>query len=478
MAAEGGLGASAAMSPDIAAPGTIGLRHGTLNQIESLGQSISNIAPTLTPAINISVVAAMAGTGTWLAFLIATLGLMFVAGSIASLARRHPLSGSYFVYIGRTIGPVAGALGGWAMLDAYLLTAVAALVSVTIFIENTLSAFGLAAILPPRWVLLLVAGALVWAAAYRDIRLSARLGLALEGASVVLIVVIMGFVLVRHGGVIDPVQLDFSHMNFGGVTQSLALAAFAFVGFESAATLAKETRDPQRLIPRAIFGSLGSVGLFLTVSCYCMVLGMGDDAAAIGASSSPLTDLTTRTGIGWTAGFVYLSATVSGFACALASVTAASRMLFSMARYKVMGRGMDAVHATHQTPHVAVGICCVIVLALCIATLPMSALDAYGTTATLATFGFLVVYLLIAISAPLDLRSVGLVRPIHIVVGAVGALLMAGVILGTLYPVPAWPYNVVPYVFAGYMLIGAAWFGSLAVRRPAVLRMIEHDLEA
>jgi amino acid transporter len=457
---------------------TAGLRHGSLNQVESLGQSIANIAPTLTPALNIAVVAGLAGVGSWLAYLIATIGLMFVAGSISSLARRHPLSGSYFVYIGRTIGPFAGALGGWAMVDAYLLTAVAALIGVAIFVENMLTAFGLAAILPPRWLLMLVAGGLIWLAGYRDIRLSARLGLLLEGISVVLIVVIMATVLVRHGGVIDPMQLDLSRIGFGGVTSSLAFAAFSFVGFESAATLARETRDPQRLIPRAVFGSLGFVGVFFIATTYCLILGMNDDAAAVGASSSPLTDLTTRAGIGWTAGIVYFSATISGFACALASVTAASRMLFSMARYRVIGRGMDAVHGTHQTPHVAVGICCVIVMAVCLATLPMGALDAFGTTATLATFGFLLVYLLISIAAPIDLKRVGLARPVHVWVGAIGALLMAGVIAGSLYPVPPWPYNVVPYVFLAYMLLGAAWFGALAWRSPAVLRMIEHDLEA
>ena len=75
--------------------------------------------------VTIAVVAATAGVGSWLAFLVATIGMMFVAGSIGTLAKRHPLAGSYFVYIGRNFGPVAGALGGWAMILAYITTAAA-----------------------------------------------------------------------------------------------------------------------------------------------------------------------------------------------------------------------------------------------------------------------------------------------------------------------------------------------------------------
>src|ERR1700734_3076678 len=99
---------------DIAAHAPAQLKHGALNRIETLGQSIANIAPTLTPALNITVVAGLAGIGSWVSYLLATIGCVFVGASISSLAKRHPEAGSYFVYIGRSFGPVSGALGGWA----------------------------------------------------------------------------------------------------------------------------------------------------------------------------------------------------------------------------------------------------------------------------------------------------------------------------------------------------------------------------
>ena len=130
------------------------LRHSTLSQVESLGQSIANIAPTLTPALNITVVAGLAATGSWLAYLIATIGMLFVGANISELAKRHPQSGSYFLYIGRNFGPFAGAMSGWSMIAAYLFTAVAVTEAFTIFLGNVFEAVGLGSIMPPAWALI------------------------------------------------------------------------------------------------------------------------------------------------------------------------------------------------------------------------------------------------------------------------------------------------------------------------------------
>ena len=172
--------------------------------VESLGQSIANIAPTLTPAINITVVAGLAGFGSWISYLIATVGLLFVGAAIATLARRHPLSGSYFVYIGRTVGPLAGMLAGWSMICAYLFAGVAVLLGMSIFLSDFLTALGIGGAMPPSWLVTLVVAAVVLLAAYRDIQLSSRIGLVLEAVSIAIIVGIIAIVVVRHGTVLDP----------------------------------------------------------------------------------------------------------------------------------------------------------------------------------------------------------------------------------------------------------------------------------
>jgi hypothetical protein len=59
--------------------GDYGLRGGILSPMETLAQSVSTIAPTSTPAATIPLVAALAGNGTWLAYLLATVAILLVA---------------------------------------------------------------------------------------------------------------------------------------------------------------------------------------------------------------------------------------------------------------------------------------------------------------------------------------------------------------------------------------------------------------
>ena len=56
-----------------------GLRRGALSPLETLAQSVSTIAPTTTPAATIPLVCALAGNGTWLAYLLATIAVLLVA---------------------------------------------------------------------------------------------------------------------------------------------------------------------------------------------------------------------------------------------------------------------------------------------------------------------------------------------------------------------------------------------------------------
>lgn len=455
-----------------------GLRQGTLTPLESLSQSIANIAPTLTPALNITVVAGLAGASSWLAYLVATVAMLVVGANINVLARRHALSGSFFIYIGRTLGPFAGVMAGWAMIAAYLLTAVAVSVSLGIFLGNVLTETGLGGLTPPAWLLAPAFLALVGYAAYRDIKLSSRVGLYLEGLSIAIIVLIVAVVTLRHGTLVDGTQLAPANIHLGSVTSALAFAVFSFVGFESSATLAKETADPARNVPRAVMLSAALVGLFFVVASYLMVLALDGNADIIATSSSPFAEITAHAGLPWAATVVYGAAMISGFACALACINAGSRLIFSMGRFRFFGSGVGAVHARHRTPHRAVMVGLLATLAVSLALTPMKPIDAFGDSGTVATFGFLVVYLLVCIVAPLDLKRHGELKPINVVASVAGVALMLFVIWGSLYPVPDYPLNLLPYVFALYMLAGAAWFLYLRRTAPQELANIEHDLES
>jgi len=277
--------------------------------------------------------------------------------------------------------------------------------------------------------------------------------------------------------VVDPVQFNLSKIPLGGVMSAMAFAVFSFVGFESAATLAKESANPQRNIPISVIGSAAIAGTFFTVMAYFMVMGMDDNAAAIGGSASPFKDMTDKAGLPWAAGVVYFAASISAFACALACLNASSRMLFSMGRYQFLHGSMGLVHKTHKTPHVAVLVSGVLVALVILALLPQGFLTGFGLAGTIATYGFVVVYFGVCVVAPIDLYRGGALKPQHVIFGLAGAALMGFVIYSSVVPYPAAPFNMLPPAFAIYMGIGLVWFTILKAKSPQVLASIANDME-
>jgi amino acid transporter len=453
------------------------LRSGALNLIETVGQSLAAIAPTLTPALNISIVAGLAGLGCWMSYFIGTLGVVIVAASVGVLASRHPEAGSYFVYIGRSFGPFAGALAGWSMISAYMFTAVAVALSFAIFLGDFLAGFGVKPGILPLAASMLIFIATVTYAAYRDIKLSSRVGLILEIISVGIMIVITVLFARVQGTMIDPAQLNISSFKYGAVFSALPFVIFSFVGFESSATLAKESANPRRNIPLAVIGCAAFAGVFFTLMAYMMVFAIGNDTATLGKSAAPFGDVAARAGLSWATMVVYFAAMISVFACCLASINAAARLLFSMGRYQFLHRSMGLVHDTHRTPHRAIVLCGCTLALICLGLLPAGLLDAFGYSGTFASFGFVVVYFALCIVAPMDLNKSAEMKTRHVLLGAVGAALMLFVVFGSVYPIPKYPYNILPYLFFAYMAVGATWFAVLKVRSPQTLASIQHDME-
>src|ERR1700677_1983987 len=119
------------------------LKRHCLSYFEVLAQSISVIAPSTVPAAILGLIFAVAGTGTWLSFLLGMIGLVFVSSNINQFARRSASPGSLYTYIVRGLGPTAGALSGWGLLFGYLLTGMSTLCGFGIIAGVLLGQIGL-----------------------------------------------------------------------------------------------------------------------------------------------------------------------------------------------------------------------------------------------------------------------------------------------------------------------------------------------
>src|SRR4029077_16302996 len=102
--------------------GDFGLRRGILSPLETLAQSVSTMAPTTTPAATIPLVCGLAGNGTWLAYLLATVAIFLVALCIARYARFSASPGPLYTYASTPLPPWPSATVAWSLLLAYVAT--------------------------------------------------------------------------------------------------------------------------------------------------------------------------------------------------------------------------------------------------------------------------------------------------------------------------------------------------------------------
>jgi amino acid transporter len=101
----------------------------------------------------------------------------------------------------------------------------------------------------------------------------------------------------------------------------------------------------------------------------------------------------------------------------------------------------------------------------------------FGDAGTLAAFGFLVAYDMITVAAPAYLKKIGELKRSHIVMAAVASLCLLVPTIGSFYPLPPYPIRLFPYIFVGWMPVGAVWLYVVSKRQPGILTEIEVDLE-
>jgi amino acid transporter len=446
-----------------------GLRRGILSPLETLAQSVSTMAPTTTPAATIPLVCVLAGNGTWLAYVLATVAIFLVALCIARYARHSSSPGSLYTYASMTLPPWLSATVAWSLLLAYVATG-SSVIGGFYHYANLLLRDATGHIFSAVLLSLVVTGVSIWIA-YRDVKISARLMLWIEAASVSVIVIVVALLLFRHGWHLDGDQLHLRGMTGSGLRLGLVLALFSFVGFESATTLGSEARNPLKTIPRAVIQSAVLAGAFFTICAYTEVLGFHIVGQDLGTTPDQMHVLARVGGVPVLGILIDIGALVSMFAGTLACITAAARVLLRMAHDGLAHESLGATHARNQTPSRAVvitGVAAVLPVAV-LAYRGASGLDVYGWLGALATYGFIVAYALVCVSLPRYLRQHGAFKRGVQIIPWLAAAAMLLALVGNLYPVPEGPYGKLPYIYLAYLIAGLGWFLVRARSKKAAL---------
>ena len=471
------MSTSTAPKPPATASTSPRLRPNAVGFWALLAQSVALISPTMTAVLIIGLAFADSGRGTWAAYLFGTIMLLFVVLGLNQFAKRSATAGSMYAYTARGLGPAAGILSGWTLLWSYLFIATVGLAGVAVFAGQLMGSLGMSGhVTPIVWFAL--SGALCGTIAWKDIRISSVLTLFFEALSVSCILVLAFIVLFKHGFSVDTNAVDLKGVSLKGMDLAIVICIFSLVGFESATALGGEAKDATRTVPRAVICSLLITGAFMVFMSYVEVFAT-QHGPSLGSLAVPLNSIAGAYNVPIFRGLVSIGAIVSFFSLSLSCLNAGARIVFPLAGHGFLPKRIHAVHPKNMTPHMALAAYGAVIMTVAIVLYAQgwNALTLFGDAGTLAAFGFLLAYFMIAIAAPFYLKKLGELRPRHVVIAALGFACLLVPTVGSFYPAPPSPINLFPYIFLGYMLIGGAWLFVLNRRRAGTLADIERSLE-
>ena len=197
------------------------------------------------------------------------------------------------------------------------------------------------------------------------------------------------------GGGIDQSLLSLltgahgSHYGWYGVLAGASIVFFAFIGFDIVATMAEETKNPQRDVPRGILATLGIVTV-LYVAVSVVLSGMVSYTQLKTTPDGHHANLATAfaaNGVHWASGIISVGALAGLTTVVMVLLLGGCRVLFAMARDGLLPRRL-AKTGSHGTP-VRITVLVALLVAATASAFPTDKLEEMVNVGTL--FAFLLV---------------------------------------------------------------------------------------
>jgi amino acid transporter len=415
--------------------------------------------------------------GIWL-FAIAAVGQTLVALVVAQFAARIALSGSSYQWASRLANPRVGWFFGWLSFW-YLAAGVVGM-------DNALASQALMPLLGIQadehtarllTVAILIAQAVLVIASTRLLGwvTSSAVGIEL-GIVVVLVIALTAVVVFTGSGNVDNLTsrgITAGDPNYfaigGGLMAGMIVGLTTLVGFDSAANLAEEAKDPFRSVPRAIVASVVAAGVLGLVFLIALTVAI-KDVPAVSTEGSPVAAII-RSQLGPTVERILLvGIVIAMFGAGMVVMTAGSRQAFAMARdARFPAHGlMRRVNPRTQTPVPATILILMVGVVLMVA-LPGDALMQLITAGTILPaliYGATVV-LYLAVRKRLERKEGGFSLGRFELPIAVAALVWLGFALFVLVTPEA--AFVPDLVVVGLILAGGIYFAKMLLFGPEVL---------
>ncbi len=328
-----------------------------------------------------------------LVYIVGFIAIFFTALSYVRMSNKFPIAGSVYSYVQRGINPHVGFISGWLILLDYCITPALLYVMVanwgTMLVPNS-----------PWYLWVIVFVAFNTFVNIRGISMTRGIDFVIFAVEILAVIafIALGCNFIMGGGgagefnadpLWQPGKVD-AHFLAAGIS----IAALNFLGFDGISTLAEETNEPQKNIGRGILIALGLIIVCFVAQTYIASLVQPD-----WQSWSP-----EHAENAWFYGcemiggelfrniMLIINIVAIGIANIMNAQLAASRLLYSMGRDKVIPSIFGKVHPKYQTPWVgAIFIGAVaLVLSLVLTMADLATLVNFGALASFIMLNFAV----------------------------------------------------------------------------------------
>jgi amino acid transporter len=305
---------------------------------------------------------------------------------------------------------------------------------------------------------------------------SGTAGIVLGTLELTILSVLVVWLIIKSGShntisVFTPGAPGVSH-RWIGVLRAVIYTVPTFAGFETAAVLAEESREPRRFIPRAVVIATFACGIFFVAGAYAGVVAWGPAKIAGYAASSNAWQALAHNVWGFAGALLVFLALVNSIAGnSSAEATASTRLMYAMGRIGSLPRWFGRLQQKRRVPLNAI-------LVMTGSSFAISVITSYAFGGPSQGFAFtislgaifaILLYISACISVPFlylrQLRSEFNVIK-HLVIPVIGVLVFIGPLISTIYPVPPYPLNIIPYIDLGWLLVGLGVLAWLRRNRP------------
>ncbi|MGJ7902094.1 amino acid permease [Lysobacter sp. 1R34A] len=278
----------------------------------------------------------LAGPGILLAYLLGGAAIFIIMRALGEMAVHNPVAGSFSRYARDYLGPLAGYLTGWNYWFLWLVTCVAEITAVGIYMQVWFPD-------TPQWIWALAAliamGSvnLITVKAYGEF----EFWFAMIKVVTIVVMILAGLAMIVFGFGNDGVAIGISNLwahggffpnGAQGVLMSLQMVMFAYLGVEMIGLTAGEAANPGKSIPDAINSVFWRIVIFY-VGALFVILSLYP-WNELGTTGSPFVMTFERLGIREAAGIINFVVLTAALSSCNGGIFSTGRMLYNLAQQK------------------------------------------------------------------------------------------------------------------------------------------------